>query len=895
MTTRDASLTESAWHANRRQVRRWQLDQWLSQRQQLERAEAGLVHDRAWRDEKSAYNERLRTALEQRRRDDGTSSEEVPAVDVAVAAEEAGAAEVAAAVEVAAAAEVAAAVESALATAASPTAEVSPETTEPTAVANAKRRRPTPVDAERRRFDYRPASPSLPPRVSIITPFFNPGEHFRATAESVLGQSLPAWEWVVVDDASTDLASVEILAEIAAREPRLRVIRRTANGGPGAARNDAFAAARAPFLLQLDADDMLEATAAEKWLWHLETHPEVGFVNGHTVCHGAIEGIWQRGFAEGAGFLERNFVGGRGMLRRAVVDAAGGYDPTLPLALEDWEFWLRCAEAGHWGRTLDEALDWQHRRGSDAEQWADWDGGEREQAARRRVRALHPGLTAERFPALPPRWPQPFEAVTLELPFANPLAKAKPRLLLVVAWADVGGTDRFNLDLLDQLAERGWETTVVTTLPSPDRWREEYLRRTPDLFLMHRFLRAADHPRFLRYLVESRQPDVVVVSHSELGYQLLPALRAWHPAAVYVDYLHIVEPDWKSGGYPRQSILAQPQLDRTLASSRQVADWLVARGAARDRLGVVYTGIDAERFRPHAEARQRLRGELGIAAATPVVLFAGRLCAQKQPLVAVRVFAELVARGSEFVALVVGDGEEREAVELEVARYGVGDRVRLLGSRDSAQIAELMAASDLFFLPSEREGISLALFEAMASGLAIVATDVGGQRELLVEGCGVLVPAGESATHVALYADQLAALLADTERRDALGRAARERVGEQFQLSRMGDEMVRELELARRSVAAPSRRAAVERGVAESWAQQVVEFQRLTALCDQLWSELYSGAAGARSRGAGPAASRLWRTLHAIGVRVERFHAWGTRLASRLRPWPSRGAARRGR
>ncbi|HLF55885.1 MAG TPA: glycosyltransferase [Thermoanaerobaculia bacterium] len=692
---------------------------------------------------------------------------------------------------------------------------------------------------------------ALAPAVSIVTPFFDAGARFALTAASVLAQSLTRWEWIIVNDGSTDPDSLRELERVSAMDDRIRVLDHRENRGVGAARNTGFAAARAPYVLQIDADDQLEPTAAEKWLWYLHTHPEAGFVNGHTICHGAIEGIWTQGFEQAEKFLERNFVGGRGMVRRSVHEAAGGYDPAMPLALEDWDFWLRCADAGHWGVTLDEAFDWQHRRGTDAEQWPDWDGGERQAAARASILARYPRLVANGMPRIARGWPQPYEPVSFEAPCANSLARSRPRLLLVVAWMALGGTDRFNLDLIDVLTERGWDVTVATTLRSADEWRAEYRRRTPDVFMLHRFLEPNAYPAFLRYLIESRHPRAVVVSHSELGYQLLPTLRASCPEAAFIDYLHILEPNWKSGGYPRMSTLFHRQLDLTLVLSESLRSWMIEQGAEPERIELLRTAVDSDLFRPDPVRRRAVRARLGIDERRLTVLFAGRLCEQKRPLVVARTFERLRARGVEFTALVAGEGELREQLERYLSEHDLGREVRLLGALPSDEMAATMAASDLFFLPSEREGIALSLIEAMATGLAVVATDVGGQRELVTDGTGVLLPMGEDAATIERYAEELERLGRARELREAMGRAARARVVDEWSPATLGQRFEAAVERAR-ELAAAAPRPALDRVFAERTAELAVEFMRLNELCDALWLERV-----ARERLAAPAAAAV--------------------------------------
>jgi len=95
----------------------------------------------------------------------------------------------------------------------------------------------TPVDPRRPAFEYARRETSAPPVVSVVTPCFNPGDELRETARCVLGQSLQAFEWIIVDDGSTDEHSRALLAELAAMDDRIRVIELGTNRGPSAARN----------------------------------------------------------------------------------------------------------------------------------------------------------------------------------------------------------------------------------------------------------------------------------------------------------------------------------------------------------------------------------------------------------------------------------------------------------------------------------------------------------------------------------------------------------------------------------------------------------------------------------------------------------------------------------
>jgi glycosyltransferase involved in cell wall biosynthesis len=366
----------------------------------------------------------------------------------------------------------------------------------------------------------------------------------------------------------------------------------------------------------------------------------------------------------------------------------------------------------------------------------------------------------------------------------------------VLPFLEIGGADTFNLDLARQLAGRhGFAVSILTTLPAANAWRPQFAAITPDIAALHPETPPEDVPRRVLDLAHSRNVGAILVTHSALGYTLLPYLRAELPGVALLDYLHIEEPHWENGGYPRMSLDHAAQLDLTVVSSEHLRGWMLARGADAARLAVCHTNIDATQWNPSTLDRDALRAELAIVPDEPVVLFAGRLVPQKRPRLMAEVLNRLARRGLRFTALVVGEGPERGALERFAHTNRLGEQMRLLGAASNERVRELMAASDIFFLPSEREGIALTLFEAMAMSLAVVAADVGGQRELLVPECGTLVPPG--ADEAAAYEATLARLLSNPKQRSAMGLAARRRVVAHFPLDAMGDRMAALIDAAR--------------------------------------------------------------------------------------------------
>jgi glycosyltransferase involved in cell wall biosynthesis len=620
-----------------------------------------------------------------------------------------------------------------------------------------------------RRKLFRPRRPVVsgaagPVDVSIITPFHNTEELFGETVVSVLAQSLQNWEWIIVDDGSDDADAVARLADLTADDPRINVVHQD-NRGPAAARNQAVRHSAGRYLCLLDSDDMLEPTYLEKCMWFLDSNPEFAFCNSFSVVFGDQEFLWSVGFEQNKEHIRANSGPPISMVRREAFVEVGGFDESIRFGHEDWDFWLSMAKAGHWGYTIREYLQWYRKRG----------GGRYEQIMRsgdlndefkKLIFRKYASLKAT-FPAPQRRCPEPYETVQTswrahnQLP-ANPKGR---RVLFLVPWMVVGGADRVNLDLIEGLVGDGHEVTVCATLETDHRWEYKFSELTPDVFILPNILHLTDFPRFLAYLIQSRQIDTVVITGSTIGYQLLPYLRATAPQAAFVDLSHVEEPHWLNGGHPRFGVGYQDALDLNVVTTRHLAQWMGDRGADPGRIRVMHTGVRPPRSNRSDSEREAVRARFGIVGELPVVVFAGRICEQKRPGVLAEVLKEARNSGLRFQALVIGDGELRPMFEGLVVRYGLQDCVRTLGSLPHEQWLEILLGSDILLIPSQYEGISVALLEAMAAGVVPIVARVGGQEEIVSEAEGYLVPHGDG--EISEYVHALERLITDCADRKA--------------------------------------------------------------------------------------------------------------------------------
>jgi sugar transferase (PEP-CTERM/EpsH1 system associated) len=226
-------------------------------------------------------------------------------------------------------------------------------------------------------------------------------------------------------------------------------------------------------------------------------------------------------------------------------------------------------------------------------------------------------------------------------------------------------------------------------------------------------------------------------------------------------------------------------------------------GISRGRVRVLRNGVDTERFAFRREFRVAVRAQLGISSSSVVIGSVGRMVAIKDYPLTLECVSQLIQRGHDVHVLLVGTGSELAALQQRVCKSPeLNRRVHFCGFSD--RIPEMLSAMDIFVQASRGEGMSNTLLEAMATGLPLVASDVGGNSEVIVNReTGYLFPPGDRAALV----HYLDVLIGSAELRCRLGRAGRQRALKEFNVDRMLDEY---RELYRELAAGPEAFAACE-------------------------------------------------------------------------------------
>ncbi|WP_437720140.1 glycosyltransferase [Sorangium sp. So ce861] len=360
-------------------------------------------------------------------------------------------------------------------------------------------------------------------------------------------------------------------------------------------------------------------------------------------------------------------------------------------------------------------------------------------------------------------------------------SRALQRLAIahVVSSFQTGGAEQVVVDLAASQRAAGHDVLAVAIAEDPDGPRAEQLRRRGvEVRLVPK------GPGFDRTLTArlaalfATKGVMLVHAHNQLSL-IYAAPAGWLHRVPVIHTKHGVSQDMEGRRWLRGA--ASAFVDAHVAVSQPTAAAVLGRREVDPpKLHVVTNGIDLSRFAPDPAARARVRAELAIPQGAFVVGTVGRLSPVKNHALLVRAAARALPRSGRL--LLVGDGPERGRLVALARELGMSDHALFAGERHD--VPALLAALDVFALPSLSEGLPLALLEAMAAGLPAVATDVGGVSTALVDGeTGFLVPSGE----VAPLAARLAELLADPALAAQMGRRGRAIALRRYSAARMAE------------------------------------------------------------------------------------------------------------
>jgi glycosyltransferase involved in cell wall biosynthesis len=347
----------------------------------------------------------------------------------------------------------------------------------------------------------------------------------------------------------------------------------------------------------------------------------------------------------------------------------------------------------------------------------------------------------------------------------------------------IGGAEKLVVTFARAVQTRDIKLTVITLRANLAEVKQAVIETGARVVEFHHRKMFAPG-RFYR-LVRFFQQENVDIIHTHLAMANILGAASGRLAGIpVVTTLHNVSTGSENHPIrgPLENWLLNHCVEQVVAVGKETAEAQYARLGGKDIL-VIPNAVEAPGETPARRVRA-LRQELGVAQESPLLLSVGRLELQKGMDDLILAFKQLLLSLPDAQLVVAGIGSLHAQLNREIQNLGLENSVHLLGLRND--VADLLAACDLFVSASRWEGLPVSVLEAMAAGKPVVATRVGDLPQVVSDGMGVLVPPGDPAQ----LADALWKVLADPGCAAAYGTAAREHVLQEYSASRWLDRLL---------------------------------------------------------------------------------------------------------
>lgn len=642
--------------------------------------------------------------------------------------------------------------------------------------------------------------------VSIVTPFYNAGAYFEQTFNSVMNQTFPWFEWIIVNDGSTVEKDVETLYFLADKDKRIRVVNQE-NKGLSGARNTGFDNAKTDIVIPLDADDLISPQYVEYLFFGMYYHPEAAWCYTNSLGFGAEEYLWKHAW-DAEKLKTYNFLISSAAIRKKDAEEIGGYKVEKWSYNEDWRFWLEMLSAGKmpvhvggylfWYRRLGSSMLSDIRKNSEKIEFSNNIISEAAAKADGTIKAIEYPLVKSGYPYYKPhifQWDSRRKT--------NP-THDKINLLFVIPWMVTGGADKFNLDLVRGLDKERFHISILTTEPSENEWQQRFEKYTDEVFNLPDFLDPAHYVEFISYYIQSRDIDVLFLSNSYVGYYMLPWLKKEFPELAIADYVHMEEWYWREGGYARLSGMFGNLLDKTYVCNSATLNVMIKDFTrVPESVETLYIGVNHEEFDRTKVKPGYLYNLLKIEKTRPIVLFPCRIHPQKRPFMMLEIAEKVAKERPDILFVVVGEGEQLSVLKQAIRERGLENTVYSIGRSECMK--ECYRDATLTLICSLKEGLALTAYESCAMGVPVISSDVGGQRDLIDNSVGRLIPMQQHEStdfdarsfdkkEIAEYVRAIIELCSDTVLYNQCSANCRKKIVDRFSVSKMTERFEEEFQ-----------------------------------------------------------------------------------------------------
>ncbi len=576
--------------------------------------------------------------------------------------------------------------------------------------------------------------------VSVVVPFYNDKQYIRQSVNAILNQTFPYYELLIIDDGSKDEESLKELESVEKLDPRIKVFHKQ-NEGLAATRDYGAkqASKETKYLLFVDSDDLIEPTFIECAYWTLETNKKASWAYTDVVGFEGQEYTWNKWFDSNR-MKKINDLVSMNMIKKEDFWSVGGYGLREKGVNEDWNMWLKLIAKGKYPVRMNFYGFWYRRKVNSGELLKSRQNKKRSlEIINQTASMIKKKVTAIQYPKKDDyNWDillDNYDDVVIPEQKNN----NKINILMLIPWMTVGGADKFNLDFLRLIDKNRFNVTVITSEPQVNVYRQEF-EKYAEVFDLTTFIDKKYWLAFLNYIIKSRNINFIFNTNSRFGYVTLPYLKGKYPQIPIIDYVHMEEWYNRNGGYSRDTSAVESVIDKTLVCNKNSEKILVDHfGKNKNEIETVYIGVDESKYKPETLNKEEILRKYKIESKNKFIIsYICRIAEQKRPHLLIKIIKRLKETRNDFIFVIAGEGYMLNAIKKEVKNYHLNDNVVFLGNVTNTQ--EIYKISDLTINCSIKEGVALTSYESLAMGVPVVSADVGGQKELINEEVGKIVP-----------------------------------------------------------------------------------------------------------------------------------------------------------
>ena len=556
------------------------------------------------------------------------------------------------------------------------------------------------------------------PIISIIFPIINNDKMNINSINSILNQTYPNFELIIIGNYN----------EYKLNDKRIKLIDKVYDNIFDAYNyGEKNVNQESKYLVFFKEGDLMETTYLETTYWSLITHSKASWAYSNAVVYGE-KSIENKLFDEyySPQKLNSNLLF---MIRREAFEEINGFQSNADYAVGFSIFWKNLIKKGMAPVHSTWYLNWMsYQNYNSYYNVKKHINVEYEESRNKGVQ----------FPF--------FKYNYEEIDFENEnLVKVKQKknnkinILMSVPWIIIGGADIFNLELIKRLDKNKYTFTLISTEPAINNLRQK-IENIADVYDITSFIECKDYISFIKYIMEKNNINMIFNTSSFFGYSILPYLKGMYPQIPIVDYIHMEEWYNRNGGYARSSSMLEGIIDKTLVCNSVTEEILVNYFKRKDNeVETVYIGVDTEKFNPDKYDKMQLRKKYGLENNNKIIIgYICRISEQKRPMLLAEIIKKTISRRKDVLFLIVGDGSMLKNLKEALKMKKLQENIKFLPSTNKTP--EMYRISDITINCSIKEGLALTAYESLSMGVPVISADVGGQRELVGDDVGKLVP-----------------------------------------------------------------------------------------------------------------------------------------------------------